>query len=316
MPVAMVVRDHGVIIVDEEGNILWEWEYRAPQLYGLDLTKEGNFIVSSFGSIVEVTPAGTKVWEYANPGFRGLHSVQVTPDDTFLVASCMNDAIFEVDKKEGVIWRWRTADHYQPPLGYHERLEWDWERLWNYQWTHLNHAWRLENGDTLIGFYYEPKPYLPIHATQETRALLIRVNRVGQVLWEWGRERLYHTHYFMPHGDGYLVADSWGHRILKIKEDEVIWEMEFPHREPQENQPLCIEPLPSGNLLISFPFTGAVREVTLDKEIVWEYYLPKRLRAGGMQVFCVKYLPSWEFGYTEEEEKLIEERLKRWGYIE
>jgi len=324
MPVAMVVRRHGVIIVDEEENILWEWRYRAPHLYGLDLTKEGNFVISSFSSIIEITPAGTKVWEYTYPKeFLGLHSVQATPVDTFLVASCMNDSVFEIDKREGLIWRWRTIDHYRPPIGYWERLTslrmnpGDWEKFWNYQWTHLNHAWRLENGDTLIGFYYEPKAYLPIDAyDRETKALLIRVDQVGRVAWEWGRGTLEHTHYFIPHGDGYLVADSGGHRILKIKEDEVVWEMRFPYRDPKENQPLCLEPKPDGNLLVSFPFDGVVREITFDKEIIWEYQIPMQMRTGGKMVFCVKYLPSWEFSYTATEEKKILEVLRGWGYIE
>lgn len=312
MPIAMTVRPYGVIVIDEEGRLLWEWTYPNMRMYGLDVDPAtGNFFVTVFNQILEVTRTGRVVWQFSSPETLGLHSLQRTFEGTILVSAAIYDKVLEIDKMKGIVWRWDAAEHYTPPPGHEERTAWGYDKLLSYQWTHLNHAWRLPNGDTLIGMYHTPSEKLPIDYKVEEQpdGIIVRVDKKGEVLWEWGTGVTLHQHYVLPYDDGYIVADSHNKRVLKFTLQEVTWEMVF------EEQPLGLDIKPNGNILVSFPASLKIREISFGEGVIWEYEVPENLRAKGSKIFVPKYLPEWGVDYTEEEKMKVEERLRRLGYI-
>ncbi|GAH63965.1 unnamed protein product, partial [marine sediment metagenome] len=98
MPVAMTVGQYGVIVIDDNGRLLWEWKHPNVAMYGLDVDPEtGNFYVALYNRIMEVTRTGRVVWQFSSPETIGLHSLQRTPEGTILVACAPYDRVLEID---------------------------------------------------------------------------------------------------------------------------------------------------------------------------------------------------------------------------
>ena len=256
MPIAMTIGQYGVIVVDDEGRLLWEWTRPNMRMYGLDVDPEtGNFYIAMFNRIVEVTRTGRIAWQFSSPETVGLHSLQRTPEGNLLVSAAPYDKALEINKEEGVVWRWHVAEHYPVPPGYWKRMEWNYDEILSRQWTHLNHAWRLPNGDTLIGMYTGPCE----------DGMIVCADKNGEVHWKWGMGVTLHQHYVLPYGDEYVVCDSHNKRILMFTPEKGInSEINF------DNKPLGLDIKPNGNFLVTCPDDLSLREVSPDGDTVWE----------------------------------------------
>lgn len=308
MPTALTISQYGMIVVDSDGNLLWDMPLDNPRFYGLDIDPyTGNFYVASFGEILELTRTGRIVWRYSSHETKALHSLQLTPRG-ILVSATLYDRVLEIDKKEGVIWKWDAADHFTPPPG-HKIMN---EEIEDGRWTHLNHAWRLKSGETLIGMYHEPRDRLPTDYPEEDKpdGQVLLVDEGGKILWSWGVGITLHQHYIIPYREGYIIADSGNERLIYTKNppsEGVIKYVDLP------GQPLSIDVKPDDSLLVSIPAERMVCEYDKNFELVWKYKIPNRIDA---KVSVAKYLPEWTVDYTEEERAVIDKRLRGLGYIE
>jgi hypothetical protein len=309
MPVAYTVGQYGIIVIDEEDQILWQHPIPDIRVYGLEVHPvTGNFFITTHSEIREITRAHHEVWRYSSPDTHGLHTIQVTPSGTLLVAGALSDVVLEVNKRIGVVWTWRAADHYVTPLHYVPG---------DTRWLHLNHCHRLRNGNTIIGMYYEPRVKLPSEypADDPTNGRTIEVDPRGELLWSWGTCITRGQHYVVPYGEELLIADSSNERIIRLnKEKRKIMALidTKAHKEP-----LSIDVKPNGNFIVSFPRTKQIVEYNKEGEEVWEYTAPPQIEMeANRKVHVAKYLPSWSLEFTPEEQAYFENRLKKLGYIE
>jgi len=315
MPIALAIGGYGIIVIDEDGNLLWTWKYINSELpnlrmYGLDVHPEtGNFFVTTFNEILEVSRTGRIVWRFSSNETYDLHSLQVLPNGNILTACTLYDRVLEINKKEGVVWRWDAADHYKAPPGHETRMRETYDELQGYRWTHLNHAWRLPDGDTLIGMYYAPEPVLPnnLPDSEQSDGCFVLVDPAGCIKWEWGRKTTKFQHFIKPHGQGFLVADSLNKRLLHFVWPKHQCEYPLPH------VPLGLD-FHHGRVIITFPQERKVwLNVSLHDMVYTEYTLPDSIPG---KPYTPKYLPMWSIEYSPEEKEIIEARLRDLGYIE
>lgn len=307
MPYVISMEGYGVIVVDREKRLLWEWIHLTPMLgriAGIDVDPHtGNIYVAEAAEILEVSREGQVVWRYSHPKMGDLHGLQCLPNGNILVASAATDRALEVNKREGVVWEWWAADYYTPPEWYKDYP--DWRELRGVkldQWTHLNHAWRVGD-ETLISLMWGLKRVL-------------KVSREGKVLWEFrgGGRKLSSIHYVIPspRKERYLLSNSGPGEVIEFTpEGEITWLFKDIYGR-------CIDVLPNGNLLLSDDTKRfRVVEVTWDKEIVWEYKLPDRIikECRNPCIYTAKHWPEWGIPLTEEDQKKISERLRALGYL-
>lgn len=98
-----------------------------------------------------------------------------------------------------------------------------------------------------------------------------------------------------------MVIEGYG-IIVVDKKGQLLWEWTHPGVSGLDVDP------ETGNFYVSTH--NRVLEVTRTGRVVWQYEVKKGRTLG------LKYLPEWKVDYTEEEQKIIEERLRRLGYIE
>src|SRR5207253_3267796 len=136
-----------------------------------------------------------------------------------LTVDAGRDLVSEVDGAGFAVWSWNAGDHILPygPATYtgHQRTNTLNRNLRNMfaefaeglnvtwrDWTHVNSAQRLANGNTIISL--------------RNFDLVIEVNHVGQVVWTFGPLVLKHQHcaWVLPNGH-LLVTDNGNARVIE-----------------------------------------------------------------------------------------------------
>lgn len=306
--------DYGVVVVDRNKNILWEWPGEKMRVYGLSVDPlTGNiYIAGMIGEIYEVTKAGSVVWRYRHPKLKDPHSLTLTPERNILIASTVADRVLEINKKKGIVWEWWVGDHFDLPKGEYRDYRMYFER--DIDWTHLNYAERLPDGDTLISLFRRPDTDFSMKKgfRERGRGLILRVNKNGDIVHRWGEEIvLREPHVITPYRKGFLIADTLNKRLL-YAEDKIKSEINVGHTFNS------IEVQPNGDLLLgvtswgnSGASHGLVLEITPQGKEVWRYEPVK-----GKHVFVAHSLPKWDVKYTEEEKRALTKKLKTLGYID
>lgn len=293
------IEGYGIIGVDLNGNLVWEWTYPA-QIKGriagfdYDLTT-GTIYVAGFTEVLEINKRGKTLWRYSNPQLIDIHSLQLLRNGNILVACAANDRALEISKKEGIVWEWYAKDHFTPPNDYKEHEDWRGIDISN-QWTHLNHAWETDSGDILITLFNLKR--------------VLSVNRQGDILWSWGEKFLNCPHYIIPFNDNYLVADSRNNRVIKIDSSgRIIQEFRSGLVEPRG-----IQVLSDISILVTSTLNKKVLEIDKNDRIIWSYTLPKKIREmKNSNPYTAIRVADWTY---EEDSELIEKRLRTLGYID
>lgn len=248
----------GVVIeAGWEGDILWKYEmdtlhhdhFRKPN---------GNTILLCWEKLPE---------EMASKIKGGLPSRDTT-DKTM-----WSDMLFEIDRNGKVIWDWHSHEHLDPEedaiCPFCSRREWAW----------CNAVFVTPNGGILTSL-------------RQINTVGIIDRGSGDWKWKFGRGILGHQHdptqlengNILIFDNGAHIPDSPRSRVIEVdpKDNKIVWEYSDPNYLGFFSFIVGgAQRLPNGNTLICEGYRGRIFEVTLQKEIVWEYRSPFKGKVGG-----------------------------------
>ena len=199
-----------------------------------------------------------------------------------------SDVYREVDPSGAVVWEWHAREHLdfgRDIIGcIHTRDE----------WSHINDLWVCENGD--------------IVSSCRHLDAVIRVSRAtGDIIWRWGsptyedgdglqlslkNEALGGPHdaHIIPEGlpgAGHMLCyDNGMYKYLSravevdTESGEIVWQSTTQFTYAQGRVPFSpyisgARRQPNGNTVICEGANGRLYEVTLEQEVVWEYWKPE-----------------------------------------
>lgn len=242
----------GLVEVDWEGNLVWKYvdRYQTHTFYRM---KNGNTMVPRLIRLPD------EVARRVKGGIPGT-------EDRGMI---WTDGLHEVTPDGRVVWEWSAAEHLDPEVHVLCPLE------RRGDWTHLNSCEVLPDGNILISF-----------RNIDTFCIIDKVT--GDIKWQWVRDGISHQHSptLLDNGnillfdngahrqDGSLISYSRGVEVNPVT-NKIEWE--YKADTPQSFYSALIsncQRLPNGNTLICEGLKGRVFEVTMDKEIVWEYISP------------------------------------------
>jgi hypothetical protein len=301
----------GILLeVDWDGNVLWELKtpLQHHDFWRLD---NGN---SMFLGLVEVPADIAAKVKGGNPG---------TERDGVM----WTDFFREVTPTGETVWEWYAYEHLDLDIDVIAPM------TGRAEWTHANSCFVMPNGDILTTLHH-------------LNTIDIIDRSTGDIKWRWGVNELAHPHdpTLLDNGN-ILVFDNGTYRprppsysrVVEVnpKTNEIVWEYKVdPPHTFYSHFISGAQRLPNGNTLICEGAWGRFFEVTMDKEIVWEYIHPfHSLRTDGWtsQVFrAFRYAPDdkalqgrnldpdrVELMLREKpqgEEQAVQERLGRLGY--
>ena len=296
------------IIIDMQGEVVYEWQHDcAVGIYG-SLTEEGNLFMGAKirdetwdafaiwpafkgGEVREVSPSGEVLWRHADiwhhhdqrrmPHGGALYmSMEPVPDELAQQVrggharpdgktDMYADVLVEVDKNGNRIWEWRAIDHLDPYEDFVEDSEPRWE------WSHGNTVVPLGDDRVLVSF-------------RAIHTIGILDKATGKWLWKYRDPRMggQHDPQMLPNGN-ILVYDNGTQRrhmgmfphsrVFEInpKTNDIVWQyldkFPFAFYSPQISG---AGRLPGGNTLICEGLRGRIFQVTPEGEVVWEYVSP------------------------------------------
>jgi len=309
-----------LIELDWESNVVWEYE---------DSYMHHDFCRMSNGNTVMIrwveTPYDTAV--KVKGGIPG------TERDGIMWSDCLR----EVNRAGDTVWEWQSYEHLNPDIDIICPL------CYRNEWTHANSIDLHANGKILMSFL-------------KTNSIAIVDKATGTIEWRWGGFlKLAHPHHvaWMDNGN-VMVIGCGGHiagtevgdsELLEIdpKTDNIVWD--FKEANSTDFYSPCkagFSLLPNGNILVSEGDKGRLFEVTVSREIVWEFVNQDRTQskiygANNMLFASYRYGHSYSYGNLKgnadigtpdirlkneprgqkelsEEEKIIQTRLANLGY--
>lgn len=284
------VNNHSVAELDWKGNIIWQWAGEksvgnAHQHHEISRLSNGNTLILA-----------NKIHKIA--GFKLDQSV--------------DDAIYEVDKKGKVVWRWLASEHLNEFGFTSEQLQLIHDTD-HEDYLHLNNARILgenkwyDSGD--VRFH----PDNIIIDSRQANFIAIIDKKTGKVVWSLGPnypktpefpkkpevpravDQLSGLHDAkiiakgLPGEGNILVFDNHSDagyplvslnavgksRVVEIDPvtNQIVWEYS-PSSTLFSSRTSLARRLPNGNTLITEGQTGRVFQITTEGEIVWEYVNP------------------------------------------
>ncbi|MFB6347198.1 MAG: arylsulfotransferase family protein [bacterium] len=305
-------------LMDMKGDVLHKWSYPWSEAFPNAVGGAGDYWLAAF-----VYPNGDLLAIYEDFGF-----VKLNKDSELLWAKPIrahHDVWLSPDGKIYVLTRKRTKltdFRFKPQIKKKKRFS-DYVTILDSDGTILKEFSILKavknsefapmlklvhSGDIFhtntLQIIKDPPPGLP-EAFQEGRALISmrRLNFVGVMdLQEetlvWGRSSLWqgqHDPEILPNGNMLVFDNRKGGGYSRLIEmdpnnSEIKWELSGKTDVPfyaamgGRNQRLS-----NGNILVTSTTEGRAFEVTPDKEIVWEYYVPHRLEKNGEEYIASLY---------------------------
>jgi hypothetical protein len=211
----------------------------------------GNTLIADAGDeagggseIIEVSPAGEIVWQYAG-SLRFAHSAKRLPGGSTLIADTTNNRVIEVDTAGRTLF---TSEDWGAGTG---RLS-DGSRL-----HYPNKATITPDGTLLI--------------TDRNNDRAVRVDRNGRVIWQYaGRIVRPHGGSLTPDGN-LLICDSDGQYVREVSPArEVVWSYGDGSRS-RLSWPRDADRLDNGNTLITDSKNRRLVEVDRAGRVVWQY---------------------------------------------
>jgi hypothetical protein len=219
---ASVARDAPALLRHVRGSfggrlVLLDWAGRRvladrpiPGAAGLAVRGEQVVVCSWTEQCVHVLRGRDRVTTITHPWFNYIHSVDLTPWNTFLLASAGSDLIVEVTDSGQVVWEWFGPEHgyhLQPngtPTFFDRQADYrTMPRSTSEQAMHVSCA-ILAPGDTVLATLFHQGQVVAIN--RRTGEATVRLNGLAR-----------------PHGlhrraGGYVVSDTLGHRIVLLDE--------------------------------------------------------------------------------------------------
>lgn len=284
---ASTPRNHGVLLLN--GNMLYGKAAPLPPQSDMSFPQAGNW--GTGGGIIELNWESNEVWSYVDKyqshtfcrlenGNTLIPRVTRIPDEMApglkggLPGSedrgmMWTDSLHEVTPEGKIVWEWNMADHLDPkthktcPLGYRS------------DFTHMNSAEFMRDGDILVSF-------------RNIDTICIIDKETHKIKWEWGPGDISHQHSPTELDNGnILLFDNGAHRqdnslitysrALEVSPVTGKIEWQYKADPPQDFYSSLIsgcQRLPNGNTLICEGMKGRIFEVTMDGEMVWEYFSP------------------------------------------
>jgi hypothetical protein len=229
-------------------------DYFPPEILdkplGIERLPDGNTLITDGGgayytmtdaAILEVSPSGEIVWQYA-ADLAFPHSAGRLPDGDTLISDTGHDRVFRVDAAGEITW---TSDDWGAGTG---TLS-DGSHL-----RYPNDAELLENGHLLI--------------TDRNNDRLIEVDAAGQVVWSYGQLTRPHNGHRLANGDT-LIANSEENVIVEVDPaGQIVWSFGGPG---VLDWPRDADRLEDGNTLITDSRGGRVIEVDPGGQVVWSF---------------------------------------------
>ena len=238
-----------ILELDWDGNVVWE--YRNPLVHhDYERLPNGNTLVLQFELLSK------EMTEEIRGGMRS----EEEPEQMF------GDRVQEITPSGEVVYDWRAWEHLSLEDDVLCVLE---DRT---EWTHGNSLKVTAGGDLIVSY-----------------RLIDRVGIVdrasGDFRWKFGKGELAHPHHPTPLENGnILIFDNGMHRprasfsrVIEVnpETDEVVWDYRGePALSFYSPATSSADRLPNGNTMICEGGPGRIFEVTMNKEIVWEYIYP------------------------------------------
>lgn len=241
-----------------------EWVYEFDEWVHITDARRlnnGNYLfVSLSNGTYEITPEGKEVAFIEDPSIT--HHAEKLENGNYLTVSAVENRVRETTKTGYVVWEW-DADKDMQNLPTHSGNPQFFEGLYTSQktsilgqvdWTHVNYAQRLDNGNTIISL--------------RNFDMVIEISPGKTVLRTFGPLRILkqHTPVYLPESNTLLIFDNGNDRVVEYDwaTQEVVWEYGGLNSFAQGS---C-QRLENGNTLITESYQGRVIEVTPDKRIV------------------------------------------------
>jgi len=291
-------------LIDMHGLVVHTWPCTHSQL--AELLPNGNLMVDNYGSwLEELEPDGTRVWQWKGPYHHDFH-VLPNGNIALLTAEIVDvrpgfyppgqepvdmrtDFVVEIDRAGNELWRFSFLDHVEEladkarlpiPVHYGVRQP-DGEVTYRGigDWAHLNTIEVLP--DTPLGQRDERFRAGNLLFSMRALDIIGVIDRDREeIVWAWGLGVLdgQHQPTMLPDGN-ILIFDNGTYRghsaavEMSPETGEVVWQ--YVNEESFWSPFRAgVQRLPNGNTLVCESDAGRLFEVTLDKEIVWEFVSP------------------------------------------
>jgi len=297
-------------VIDLNGMVVHTWPVTKSQL--TELRPDGHLLVDRFAKgrdsasgWDELSPDGERVWHWNGPYH---HDFEVLPNDNIICLTARNeppregfyppdfeppqmrtDVVVEIDRSGTVVWEFSFSDHIvelyhlaglPQPVRYEMRApDGTLKPRIQSDWAHTNtievlphtplgqRDTRFRAGNLLFSF-------------RSLDIIGIIDRDLEEIVWVWGLGILDGQHQPTMLPDGHiLIFDNGTYRgystVVEMDPEsgEVVWQYEdrddfySPYRSG-------VQRLPNGNTLICESDAGRIFDVTVEKEIVWDFYSP------------------------------------------
>lgn len=234
----------------------------------IDYLENGHILITwMHHGVLEVDREGNTVNFLDYP--KASHDADLLPNGHILIASSPESSVVEVDWDGNVYWRWNATEELDQKsiLGVDPAL------LLHADYTHLNAATRLPNGDTLISL--------------RNQNLILIVDYEKNIKWSYGGAVLHHQHDPLLLNSTHILIPDGGTRagrvlIVNMLTQEIVWQPDLDLKRVRD-----ANLLPNGNFLLVDTSHWRIIEVTPDGEIVWELKVPVEMKVYRAEKFGV-----------------------------
>lgn len=222
-----------------------EWEYKIGAIHDAQVLPNGNILFqTSFKNVLEVTPAGEKVWEYKAEGKTEIHAFRRLADGTTMIAESGKSRIIEVDPDGKVVHVVKLKVEHPHP-----------------------------HRDTRLVRKTDAGTYLVAH---ESDTCVREYDATGKIVWEYPVGSKVYSAIRLDNGNT-LIGAGDGHRVIEVSpEKKIVWSLENTDLEGITLAWVTmVDRLPNGNTLVVNCHAGAenpqLLEVTPEKKVVWQF---------------------------------------------
>jgi hypothetical protein len=281
--------DGKLLEVDENNEVVWEFDPPDSRVFDAEQLDNGNFLVAV---TTQLPPAEcpaehlvvntdqcieakvleldyeTKevVWEYSwydeYITHHEVHDVDRLDNGNTAIVDMGNDRAFVVNESGGMVWEWHAENHLAQGTEFYEEYGGHPNPGGETDWTHMNDIDKLDDGNFQLSIRNFD---VVIEVDPESKNITNVVGEPGNysILNEQ------HNPYKLRNGT-VLVADSGNDRVVELNAttNEMVWQY---GGKGLLHWPRDADRLPNGNTLIVDTFNNRIVEINDRGRVVWSY---------------------------------------------